>query len=242
MLVPNRFESVEDYKYCFQGQEKDDEIKGEGNSLNYTFRMHYPRAGRFLSLDPLAPKYPHNSPYVFSENRVIDGIELEGLEYLSKEKSMMEMRFGRVFLKLENFSTPFRNAFIRANPNYQLFYYDRVNPGQVSPQLYFSEPTILLEPSLVSIDKGQIGTHGGSGVFSAPSEKRFEKDNYKVFTGKRNLNGSMNGNSKKSDKNFQPGISYSEKTLSSGVPANKIAVGAAGVLELLNMSLNTYYN
>lgn len=35
---------------------------------------------RFMSVDPLAPKYPHNSPYAFSENRVIDAVELEGLE------------------------------------------------------------------------------------------------------------------------------------------------------------------
>ena len=37
-------------------------------------------AQRFLSVDPLAAKYPHNSPYAFSENRVIDAVELEGLE------------------------------------------------------------------------------------------------------------------------------------------------------------------
>jgi hypothetical protein len=36
--------------------------------------------GRFFAVDPLASKYPHNGPYNFSENRVIDGIELEGLE------------------------------------------------------------------------------------------------------------------------------------------------------------------
>ncbi|RXR28859.1 hypothetical protein EQG68_13550, partial [Flavobacterium piscinae] len=35
MLIPNRFESIDDYRYGFQGQEKDDELKGEGNSLNY---------------------------------------------------------------------------------------------------------------------------------------------------------------------------------------------------------------
>jgi hypothetical protein len=34
----------------------------------------------FFAVDPLASKYPHNSVYAFSENRVIDGIELEGLE------------------------------------------------------------------------------------------------------------------------------------------------------------------
>ena len=43
--------------------------------------MHDPRVGRFLSLDPLAKQYPHNSPYAFSENRVIDGIDLEGAEF-----------------------------------------------------------------------------------------------------------------------------------------------------------------
>jgi len=58
----------------------DNEIKGAGNSINYKFRMHDPRIGRFFAVDPLAPKYPWNSPYAFSENRVIDAIELEGLE------------------------------------------------------------------------------------------------------------------------------------------------------------------
>ena len=68
------------YRYGFQGQEKDDEIKGEGNSVNYKYRMHDPRIGRFFAVDPLASSYPWNSPYAFSENRVIDAIELEGLE------------------------------------------------------------------------------------------------------------------------------------------------------------------
>jgi len=67
-------------RYGFQGQEKDDEIKGAGNSVNYTYRMHDPRLGRFLSLDPLTRKYPYYSPYAFSGNRVIDARELEGLE------------------------------------------------------------------------------------------------------------------------------------------------------------------
>ncbi|GAB4261076.1 MAG: hypothetical protein Kow0079_17770 [Vicingaceae bacterium] len=69
------------YRYGFQGQERDDEIKGEGNALNYKFRMYDPRLGRFFAVDPLFAKYPWNSTYAFSENRVINGIELEGLEW-----------------------------------------------------------------------------------------------------------------------------------------------------------------
>ena len=80
MLVPSRHGSSDSYRYGFQGQEKDDELKGEGNSLNYTFRMHDPRIGRFFATDPLESKYAYYSPYQFSGNRVIDMVELEGLE------------------------------------------------------------------------------------------------------------------------------------------------------------------
>ncbi len=80
MLVPHRTFSSPEYRYGFQGQEKDDEVKGSGNSINYKFRMHDPRIGRFFAIDPLFKEYPHNSTYAFGENRVIDSKELEGLE------------------------------------------------------------------------------------------------------------------------------------------------------------------
>lgn len=83
MLVPNRNspDLSRDYRYGFQGQEMDNDLKGRGNSLNYTFRMHDPRVGRFFAVDPLFRQYAYNSPYAFSENRIIDGVELEGLEF-----------------------------------------------------------------------------------------------------------------------------------------------------------------
>ena len=80
MLLPNRHGAADTYRYGFQGQELDNEIKGEGNSINYKFRMHDPRVGRFFAVDPLFRQYPYNSPYAFSENRLIDAFELEGLE------------------------------------------------------------------------------------------------------------------------------------------------------------------
>ena len=79
-LMPGRNSNSGDYAYGFQGQLIDNEIKGTGNSINFEYRMHDPRLGRFLSIDPLAAKYPHYTPYSFSGNRVIDCIELEGLE------------------------------------------------------------------------------------------------------------------------------------------------------------------
>ncbi|WP_298320821.1 DUF6443 domain-containing protein [uncultured Aquimarina sp.] len=83
MLLPNRHGNSSEYRYGFQGQEMDNEIKGEGNSANFKFRMHDPRIGRFFAVDPLAPKYPHYSPYSFGGNKVIHAAELEGLEEIT---------------------------------------------------------------------------------------------------------------------------------------------------------------
>jgi RHS repeat-associated protein len=80
MLVPNKHGTSRDYRFGFQGQEMDNELKGDGNSLNFEYRMHDPRVGRFFAIDPLTSQLPWNSPYAFSENRVIDSKELEGLE------------------------------------------------------------------------------------------------------------------------------------------------------------------
>lgn len=73
----------EDYRYGFQGQEVDKDIFGKYSAVSFKYRIHNPAIGKFLSVDPLAPEYPWNSTYAFAENRVIDGIDLEGLEYVS---------------------------------------------------------------------------------------------------------------------------------------------------------------
>lgn len=51
--------------------------------------MHNPKIGRFFAVDPLAAKYPYYSQYAFSGNRVIDAVELEGLEP-SKSNTLWE--------------------------------------------------------------------------------------------------------------------------------------------------------
>ena len=78
MTIPGRNANPGDYRYGFQNQETDPEMLG--GAVAFKYRVHDPRIGRFLSVDPLVPEYPWNSPYAFSENRVIDGVELEGLE------------------------------------------------------------------------------------------------------------------------------------------------------------------
>jgi RHS repeat-associated protein len=56
------------YRFAFNGMERDDEVKGSGNSYDFGARMYDSRLGRWLSLDPLMKKYPNESPYDFCLN------------------------------------------------------------------------------------------------------------------------------------------------------------------------------
>ncbi|PWJ91295.1 hypothetical protein BC749_1197 [Flavobacterium araucananum] len=47
-----------------------------------------------MSIDPLAEKYQYQSPYNFSENRVVDSRELEGLEKVSVTKEDEDIEPG----------------------------------------------------------------------------------------------------------------------------------------------------
>ncbi|EJF54494.1 RHS repeat-associated core domain protein [Saprospira grandis DSM 2844] len=81
--MPGRkFVSGEGYRFGFNGQEEDPDM-----GVVFKYRIHDARVGRFLSVDPLAPDYPWNSCYAFAENRVIDGIDLEGREWLPVNKN-----------------------------------------------------------------------------------------------------------------------------------------------------------
>jgi RHS repeat-associated protein len=64
--------------YSFQGQEHDDEVKGDGNSYDFGARMLDARLGRWLSVDPLAAKYTDIGPYVFCGNSTISCYDPDG--------------------------------------------------------------------------------------------------------------------------------------------------------------------
>jgi RHS repeat-associated protein len=72
-------------KIRFQGQEHIGDLGLNWDSFKW--RNHQPDIGRFFGVDPLAEKYYYNSPYAFSENKVVAHVELEGLEsYYTMDK------------------------------------------------------------------------------------------------------------------------------------------------------------
>jgi RHS repeat-associated protein len=86
-----REKSVLNTLKLFQNQEHIDDLGLNWDSFKW--RNHQPDIGRFFNVDPLSEKYYYNSPYAFSENKVVAHVELEGLESASfmikgKEKTL----------------------------------------------------------------------------------------------------------------------------------------------------------
>ncbi|GAL85780.1 RHS repeat-associated core domain-containing protein [Sporocytophaga myxococcoides] len=66
------------YRYGFNGKEKDDELKGGGNSYDFGARLYDPRLGKWLAVDNYSNKYPSVSPYSFAFNNPLLFIDPSG--------------------------------------------------------------------------------------------------------------------------------------------------------------------
>lgn len=66
------------YKYGFNGMERDDEMKGSGNSYDFGARMYDSRLGRWSAIDPKFGLQPGSSPYKFAFNNPLIFIDPEG--------------------------------------------------------------------------------------------------------------------------------------------------------------------
>jgi len=88
MMMPERHWSSGEYRFGFNSMERDDELKGSGNSYDFGARIYDSRVGRFLSIDPLFSAFPSESNYVFAGNSPILYIDVDGqfkLEYSEEQ-------------------------------------------------------------------------------------------------------------------------------------------------------------
>jgi RHS repeat-associated protein len=79
MLMPNRNSNSNSYAWGFNDKIKDDEISNvTGADLDYGARIYDSRVARWLSCDPIAMKFPWNSPYNAFSNNPISRIDPDG--------------------------------------------------------------------------------------------------------------------------------------------------------------------
>jgi RHS repeat-associated protein len=97
--MPGREFSQEEYRYGFNGMEKDEEFKGEGNSYDFGARMYDARIGRWLSVDSKSSEYESFSPYGFVLNSPLKYIDGNG-EFVIDPS--LAKKYPKVALVLEN--------------------------------------------------------------------------------------------------------------------------------------------
>jgi RHS repeat-associated protein len=93
----------------FVGQEFDEDF--DVDLYEFKWRHHDPQIGRFIEVDPLADKYVYNTTYAYAENRVINGIDLEGLEFVEKISNKNHTKQWEITLKAVNLSTDTKENF-----------------------------------------------------------------------------------------------------------------------------------
>ena len=76
--------------------EKDDEIKGEGNSYTTEYRMQDPRLGRFFIVDPHASSYPNISPYAYVANNPLIYIDPDGRDIIIRKDADRNVILGNL--------------------------------------------------------------------------------------------------------------------------------------------------
>lgn len=79
MLEPGRSYASGGYRYGFNGKENDNETGWQ----DYGMRIYDRRGGRFLSVDPMAKKFPEESPYGFAGNSPISYVDYNGMFKIS---------------------------------------------------------------------------------------------------------------------------------------------------------------
>lgn len=79
--------SYNNYRFGYNGKEKDNETYGEGNLIAYEFRIFDSRIGRFFSIDPKQKEYPWQTPFAYFKNSPIQIIDFKGMGDDQEEKT-----------------------------------------------------------------------------------------------------------------------------------------------------------
>jgi len=210
MVMPGR-KLEGSYRYGFQGQEKENDVVEGGFAFRY--RIQDARIGRFLSVDPLSEKYAWNSTYSFAMNRVIDGIELEGLEYLDYGVSRVKIMNGEIHINIENFHNTTKNAWKMRDAMGNYPNKDKFLGASTLVQDFDMPGTKSAKP--ISFGSGTNGSGRTTGLAKIdPTSIQLTNNNGKLHWDSKNFR--INGRNKKTP----------------------VGGGAAGAVDALNWGLN----
>jgi RHS repeat-associated protein len=137
--LDGRTSESEGYRYGFNGMEKDDEIKGAGNSYDFGARMYDARVGRWKTIDPLSKKYPSMTPYSYTANNPILYIEIDGREFDLSNLTDEEKLGYEKKLKLLKENSKIFNYYYSVLENSKTVYTIRVDPKKAGNGSFYPQ-------------------------------------------------------------------------------------------------------
>jgi RHS repeat-associated protein len=79
--MAGRADNSENYRYGFNGMEKDNEFTNSTSHYDFGARIYDSRLGRWLAVDPLFINFPNYSDYVANANNPVYFIDLKGEKF-----------------------------------------------------------------------------------------------------------------------------------------------------------------
>ena len=108
-VMPGREGLSDHYRYGFNGMERDDEVKGSGNSMDFGARIYDSRVGRWLSTDAHESSYPSFSPYSFAANNPLIYVDPDGKDlFLAGDLNQAKKDIYNLVGGEENFNEYFK--------------------------------------------------------------------------------------------------------------------------------------
>ena len=157
------FGSYAKKRYRFCGKEKDD----ESGLYYYGMRYYMPWTCRFISVDPLAAKYPFYTPYQYAGNKPINFIDLDGAEPADS--------------KQQNNSSDKPNGDVKSNGDYTF------DDKKITPDKATGTTTTL---SIHAVKKGDTITVTETKTIDTFSEEEGNHSETKIKEGKWKTTGS----------------------------------------------------
>jgi RHS repeat-associated protein len=189
--MPGRTYQASEYRFAFNGMEKVDEAKGAGNSYDFGARIHDPRLGRFLSVDPEYQKYPSQSSYCFAANSPIRFVDSEGKGVLDKIGAFFSRSYN--LITKGDFKTTYemqKDAYQSALQN-RYDYYNMVleaDPTKANNNYLLSIPFLVDKFDAPNPDKDKLSewkpdAFENTEMYLKSSSKNFGQSSDKVVAG-----------------------------------------------------------
>ncbi|MFH6988808.1 thrombospondin type 3 repeat-containing protein [Flavobacterium collinsii] len=208
MLVPNRHADTKEYRYGFNGKEKDNEIRGgQGNSYDYGARMYDPRIGRWFAIDSKFKKYPDLSPYIYVGNNPIHFVDFDGNDFgiIINHKTKQIMIVSTIY-------TTDRKAYDQAMKAAEQWNSKSATIDTYNVAFY----VIVMKPSTSSFTQTQLASSSRVRLGAAVSDS-MKHENSSIYGG---INGPNSQNINSGGGSFVGGVTANGKVISMNKETN----------------------